>query len=254
MQNRPALFGTPQRVITLDGASNFRDIGGYPAATGRTVAWRRIYRADSLDQLSEADLEVLTQLDLRTVHDLRHHAERERLPDRLPEGASLRAIDLDYNPTSVFPGLAEGEIEATAIHSGYVGLYRQFPIVYAPVVRALIADILEIDRVPLVIHCASGKDRTGFAIAIILLALGVSREVVAKDFMLSNDNPRKLEGRFRNLAPDALHVMQTVHQDYIQSMFQEIDDKWGSDELFLLEMIGIDEIVRKRLIEIMTDS
>ena len=82
------------RVISVDGASNFRDFGGYPTASGKTVRWRQLYRSSKLSELTDMGLETFESLGIRMVIDLRTSDEIKKAPDRLPQGVDWQNIEL----------------------------------------------------------------------------------------------------------------------------------------------------------------
>ncbi|HEV7613499.1 MAG TPA: tyrosine-protein phosphatase, partial [Steroidobacteraceae bacterium] len=177
---------TPARHFNLAGASNFRDLGGYPGRDGRIVRWRRIFRSNHLGHVTEADIEVLRGLGLKSAFDFRGTEERTAATCRLEEiavhslpieptvAATLRAIRASGAPLS--PDAALDVMRDS---------YRNYVLHNTQRYRALFAHMLE-NRAPLVIHCTAGKDRTGFACALILHALGAPDEVIAEDYLLTN--------------------------------------------------------------------
>ena len=176
----------PTRSIALQGASNFRDLGGYPGLGGRTVRWRRLFRSDHLARLSAQDQQALAGLGIARAVDLRGEAERNALAYTLP--------GVQYHPLTIEPTVVQRIQEvlrsgASLSPQDAAGLmqdtYRGFVHDNAPRFAALLRMLVERDD-PLVFHCTAGKDRTGFAAALILLALGVPREVVMEDYLLTN--------------------------------------------------------------------
>jgi len=171
----------PQRHVVFDRLHNFRDFGGYLTADGRQVRWGRLYRSDSLGKLDGADLGRFAALGVRTVIDLRHSwevAERGRVPDSV--GLAYHNCSIEHRPYD------------QAKLSKVVEPVRFLADRYAEVASDGIAEIgqaLRImaaaDSAPLVIHCASGKDRTGLLAAIVLSLLGVTEDDIVADFALT---------------------------------------------------------------------
>ena len=168
------------RRIVLEGAFNFRDLGGYPAADGRTIAWRRLFRSDGLSRLTADDLARLVDLGINTVIDLRTAGERER--ESMPEGPFTPAVH--HLPMfDVLP--SEQELVAWVDEDFLIGRYSQM----LDEGSAAIADAIKVlsapRSVPGVFHCAAGKDRTGILAAVVLGVLGVPDDVIAEDYAAS---------------------------------------------------------------------
>lgn len=171
----------PQRKLTLSGCVNFRDLGGYPGADGRTIRWRRLFRADGLTRLDEDDCAQLAALGLATVIDLRTKGEVEER-GRFPE----EAFEVEYHHlplTDVLPPTADLSRydEPAFVTTRYQQLFSEGSTSLARAVELL----AEADALPAVFHCSAGKDRTGILAALVLGFLGVPREVIVHDYALS---------------------------------------------------------------------
>ncbi|MBP6789895.1 MAG: tyrosine-protein phosphatase [Candidatus Promineofilum sp.] len=187
---------TAERALPLPSGVNFRDVGGYRTADGRAVRWGQLYRAGSLADLTDADVAALGALGLRLACDLRSADELARHADRLPPGAThahrpivgevgrLRRVVTFYRKRHRVQELLEEVYRVMLDQNGPV---------FAGVLR-LAAD--PANR-PLVIHCTAGKDRTGLAVALLLLTLGVPEETVVADYTLSNHAFEVLATRMR---------------------------------------------------------
>jgi protein-tyrosine phosphatase len=160
------------RRIEAPGLLNFRDLGGYPASGG-VVRWRALFRSDALHRLDASGLAVLASLDLRTVVDLRTHAEAEIAPSAI-DGIAARTAHI-----SILGGdLQSLPLELDAI---YRHMVEERGASIAAAIRALCAG----QAFPALVHCSAGKDRTGIVIAMVLAVLGVPDEVIAADYSLS---------------------------------------------------------------------
>ena len=174
------------RHFDLQGASNFRDLGGYATADGRTVRWRQIFRSNHLGHLTEADIGVVRELGVKHAFDFRGTDERTAAACAVKE---IAVHSLPIEPTVVAAlrarrasGLLLSSADAVEVMRES---YRNYVRQNTPSFRALFALLLE-DRAPLVIHCTAGKDRTGFACALIQHSLGVPDEQIAEDYLLTN--------------------------------------------------------------------
>lgn len=176
-----------ERILALEGSRNFRDLGGYPAADGRTVRWGMLFRSGALSGLTEAGFAAFRARNIRTVCDFRTERERGAEPFAWAAHESLNYWAHDYQVSFAELGetLRSGLASAEAARAGMIAGYRGLPYQLAPAYRRLFG-FLKADEVPIVFNCAAGKDRAGTAAALILSALGVPREIVVEDYVLTN--------------------------------------------------------------------
>ncbi|BAL27229.1 tyrosine-protein phosphatase [Azoarcus sp. KH32C] len=238
------------RVIALQGATNCRDLGDIRTADGRVIRRGLLFRSDSLAELIGDDFERLEALGLRTICDLRHESERIRKPNRLPADTQIRQHAIGFFPRGakeLIPSLGPHSDEMT-VHSALAGYYRNFPLDHSSDYARMFEALLAPDAMPALIHCTSGKDRTGFGIALILMALGVSREDIVADYLLSNLAPRDLRYMVPKGVPDAaLSALMKVRADYLEASFAAIDEHWSSEQDFLHDAVGLSERAIRRL-------
>ena len=194
---------TESRLVPLEGSFNFRDLGGYPGRRGRLTRWGRLYRADALHELTVEDIVRLRNLGLRTIVDLRTERELAR-SGRGP----LEPEDVAFHHLAVVqegvrgdgtPNLrAEGESVAAPAPAGD-GLAERY-LWYLDVGRASLAEALTMlggeEHYPLVFHCAAGKDRTGVLAALILSILGVERDAIVADYVITAERLRFIMERW----------------------------------------------------------
>ena len=203
-----ALVGAAGRRIALDGAHNFRDLGGYRIADGRVIRHGRLFRADGLSNLTDDDLDVIDALGIRTVIDLRSSAEldsRGRFPlERHPAAFHhLPIVDATWMETDVptFPDTAEGAVDflVWAYHDMLEAGADRFAHAFSVLAMA--------ETTPAVFHCAAGKDRTGILAALILGGLGVDDEVIAADFGLTAIGMQSMRAWLEVNAPESFALM-----------------------------------------------
>lgn len=246
------------RRIKFEGAINFRDLGGYPAAGGRRTRWRRLFRSDSLADLTQTDLEQLADLGLHGLVDFRTENERMLKPNRLPEGACIRVLELGFLPIGTLEMLEEvraGTISVQELERRVVSQYRRFGIDHVEEFRQAIAFATEADNYPLLIHCTSGKDRTGFASALLLLAVGVPRDVIIQDYDLTNLYRRDVSYLFGpKTKKDVISLLLSARAHYLEAALQEIERVYGSFEAYLTRALEVDGFKRARLLELLTDA
>jgi protein-tyrosine phosphatase len=237
----------PTRHLNLAGASNFRDLGGYPTRDGRIVRWRQIFRSNHLGHLTDDDVAVVRGLGVRSAFDFRGLEERaaalcgmtdvtvHSLPVEPTVVAALRAIAATGTQLSM--------ADATEVMLDY---YRSYVQQNTPRFRTLFAHLLE-DSAPLVIHCTAGKDRTGFACALILHTLGVPDEVISEDYLLTNRFYRRDPASSTDLPDDVKQVLGSVQASFLAAAFEAIDADYGNLEIYLRDGLGLGGPERARL-------
>lgn len=181
------------RIIILDGPTNFRDLGGYLNMNGQSVKWNKIYRSDSLSALSFLDKHKLHKLKVSVDCDLRSHHEKSVAPDRLWRG--VKFIDApvyseDLSENRVDDKLAQLKGRLPDLSDNFLGQIYQRAILNPhsqEQFKKIFAELLALpEKEALVFHCSAGKDRTGMTAALILMALEVSDDLIAKDYLLTN--------------------------------------------------------------------
>jgi protein-tyrosine phosphatase len=237
----------PTRHFNLAGASNFRDLGGYPTSDGRAVRWRQIFRSNHLGHLTDADIEVLRGLGLKSAFDFRGTEERAAA---LCGVAEIAVHSLPIEPT-VVAALRTRRANGTPLSSGDAlevmrDSYRGYVHHNTPSFRALFAHLLE-DRAPLVIHCTAGKDRTGFACALILHALGVADDVIAEDYLLTNRFYRRDPTASSDLPEEVKQVLASVQASFLAAAFETIGADYGDLENYFRDGLGLGADERAKL-------
>ena len=244
------------RLLNFEGIPNFRDLGGYPTADGRQVKWGVLYRAGTFAESSRADLQGLQHLNIETLIDFRSTAEKASEPNQLPDPIGFEVVEIptldDGNAAMVeeITGRIEtGDFEGFDPNTLMLDANRQFASAFTPQFRQFIQTILKADGAPVVWHCSAGKDRTGFASAILLRILGVPQDVVMQDYMASKENA--LEARRSQLmllrlfkgdeAADKLSVMLGVEEDWLAAAFVQIDATWGSFDNYVYQGLQLSD-------------
>jgi len=234
-------------VLPLHGASNFRDLGGYVGRDGRPVRWRRLFRSAQLAGLNEADRALLGQLGVSRAFDFRGVQERAAVPYELP-GLTQHSLAIEPSVVQRMQDmLAAGErLDAAAATRLMRELYRSLVNDQAHQFAALFEHLLQ-DDAPAVFHCTAGKDRTGFAAALILLALGVQRDVVMQDFLLSNQLYRRPDLPETQTPREALEVLWRVEDSFLIAALDAVDADQGGIERYLGQRLGLGPAARAAL-------
>lgn len=242
--------GVPGRVLRLEGSSNFRDLGGYLAAGGRRLQWRRIFRSDHLASLSASDLQTLRQHGIAHAVDFRGAHERTVQAYAWPQLThhAFMVEPLVAQRTRALLEAGQRVTVADAVRA-MQDTYRSFVRAHADRFADLFQLLLHAEQ-PLVFHCTAGKDRTGWAAALVLHALGVSREQVMQDYLLTNalyQRPASVvPGR---LSPEVLDVLWRVQAPFLDSALDLVERDHGGMDRYLTEVLGVDRAARARLAE-----
>ena len=250
---RPALITndlqqTPSRSLGLQGASNFRDLGGYLGADGKRVVWRKLFRSDNLARLTQADVDTVQGLDVRRSYDFRGVQERAATPYTVN---GLTQHSLSIEPTVVQrmqDMLASGNTITPPIAVSLMQeTYRGFAQHNADRFAALFHAMLSSDD-PLVFHCTAGKDRTGFAAALILHTLGVSQADIMADYLLTNTLYKRPDTPVSTTTPiEALRVIWKVQAEYLQASMDTAHAEWGDTDTYLAKALGIGQREKEAL-------
>lgn len=249
-----------QRQLPLQGGRNFRDLGGYRTQDGHTVKWGVLFRSGSMHGLTPADYTYLERLGIRVVCDFRDNGERSAEPTNWPAGHAPKVLSDDYKmdmamamPTGDMAHWTAEQSRA-ALAASYPKLLTQFNGQFRRMFGELLAH-----RVPLAFHCTAGKDRTGIAAALILTALGVPRETVIEDYLLTNryldaaklmskDSKATANAPWAKLPPEVLKPMMAADRSYIEAVFKVIDQHPGGADGYLKDELGLShaDLIRLR--------
>jgi protein-tyrosine phosphatase len=248
---REVIVSNPIRRLPFSGAVNFRDLGGYRTLDGYCVAWRRVYRSDCLSDLTDADLQLLGDLGLHTICDFRVESERRQKPNRLPQNHGIRVHSIPFVPRGAkdfWRALRSGTITGVEVRNCMVQHYRQFAVEHAREYREMFTLLLAEDSLPMLFHCTSGKDRTGFAAALLLTALGVPWMTILEDYILSHECARDLSFLLPNGIEDSVRsALFGAYPDYLSAAFEAIRQKWGDVDGYLTRAISLSAAERNHL-------
>jgi protein-tyrosine phosphatase len=230
----------PSRHLPLPGTRNLRDVGGYQAAPGRRTRWRTLLRSDSLDRLPAASQAALVQLGLRQAIDLRWPEETVNRPSVFVRSERVRYLSV--------PLLVEPQITP----SGMGHTYRFILDTRGPALAAVAQALLEPHGTPAVVGCAAGVDRTGVTVALLLSAVGVSRDVVVADYAASAEH-FATDGVDAGLDDwRAGPIRLDCLPEYMHESLEHLDRQHGG-AVGLLQRHGLSAAAIDRLGEILTE-
>lgn len=248
------------RPLSLASADNFRDVAGsgYPARHGARVRRGVFYRGGEL-QLDDEDTLTLLGLGLTGIHDLRTDEEVAAHPDAVIPGATWHQFDVLGIPPDDLAGLQSLEQAETLMRRVYRGFVDD------PGARAAFGGLLRAladAEGPQLFHCTTGKDRSGWAAALLLHVAGVADEVVLADYLLSNELARGTRARYLTmvetaLGPDAVAVYERVlvaDEDYLTTAYAAVAASYGSLGAYLTDGLGLEAAVLERLRQRLTDQ
>ena len=237
-----------ERQVKCAGAVNFRDLGGYLTADDRRVCWGRLFRAGHMSRLTANGKKAFAHLQLDRICDFRLHIERATETIELPNDPRIEVLEIppglhtDGYFERVFQEASGSQDVAAAIRA----VMRFMVCEAAPRFRPLFEVLLDSAAPSVIMNCSAGKERTGVASALVLSALGVARETIYYDFMLSQEYfpiateiPRVIEKyavRNDNVAPEELVMpLLETRRSYLEAAFDYIDENYGDTECFLRE-------------------
>ncbi len=235
--NGDAIFS--ERHLPMEGGYNFRDLGGYPTSDGRFVKWGMVFRTDDMYNLTETDLNYLSDIGMHTVVDFRSENEVAAAADKLPSTTKNHVL-LPISPGNMNEIRYENINPAIFIDYMklmYSSLCTEDNIIYQ--YRKFFALLQDETKIPLSFHCSAGKDRTGIGAALFLYSLGVNEDIIIQDFLLSN---KYLESKYAALVAQIpeLSIASTVEAEYMQITLGSIKENYGSVENYLENTLNVD--------------
>ena len=245
------------KSLGIASIPNLRDMGGYKTTNGATIARGLVYRSNQLHNISPGDMLLLAKLNLKNSFDLRTATERNAKPDELPVGVNNVWLNVmaDFSTAGLVnlaellsdPQQANIELGDGKVEDMYKGGYRQFVSLSSAqtAYRELFLSLGDPNQLPVLFHCTSGKDRTGWAAAALLSLLGVPMEVVIEDYLRSNEYLLPLhETTIQQFIaaggnPSIPAAALGVKEEYLHAAFDEMQTKYGSIENYFSEGLGI---------------
>lgn len=246
------------RKLPLDGAHNFRDIGGLLTKDGHRVRQGLLYRSDDLHELTEKDIQLLQSLGLQTIIDYRGEHEWRDRPDVSIPGVTVHHMDPKADAAAMassdeVPKLDPAhrtKVTAAGLKALMTEQNRQFVLAAdsKQVYRTMLEMILQDENLPLDQHCRGGKDRTGYGAALILLLLGVDRETVLQDYLLTNvckkeKNEKSLQKMWEKTHDadliQAMRYAKEANESFLLAALDLIDQDFGGIEQYVVTQLGL---------------
>jgi len=252
-------------ALGVANVPNLRDMGGYQTRDGGEVARGLVYRSNAFAGMSAEDIKKIELLGLRNDYDLRVAAEAKAAPDELPANVRHHLLNVmaDVKPTALpdINGLLRKPKEANVVlgdgkvEALFIAGYREFVTLPSAnrAYRTLFISLAKSKNLPAVFHCASGKDRTGWAAAALLTLLGVPKETVIADYMRTNEyllpqSASVIDGFVAAGGDRAIpEAVIGVKPEYLQASFDEMQKRYGTIEAYFAKGLGIDSAGQQAL-------
>ena len=234
-------------MIILSGAPNFRDLGGYVESGGSMLRRGRLFRSDQLAGLTAEELSAVVPGGLLRVLDFRGIEERALAPCTL-RNATVHSLPIEPTIVQKLTDLiaAGHKLSSADVVALMQETYRGFVRHNTGRFAQLFSHLQESNE-PTVFHCTAGKDRTGFAAALVLCSLGVSPEDVMRDYLLTNERLQPRTESRHGLAPEVVSVLWEVRPEFLNAAFEAVDEDYGGLEGYFREGLGLREAQRERL-------
>jgi protein-tyrosine phosphatase len=251
-----------QRRLDLAGAPNIRDLGGYLTTDGGTTRWGMIFRAGRLSTLTSSDKEILAAFNLKIICDFRREDEYLRDVTDLGEQAKATIHNLAISPGDHSRSIAKSDfsqVSGEQMFNWMVAINRELALKQTDTYRRMFELLLETEDGGFLFHCSAGKDRTGFAAALILAALDVPRQTIMEDYLLTAQYypPKgeveylasKYAGSDHNMDLSVFKALMDTREEYLSAALAAIDEQYDSIIEYLAVELGVDETQRQRLKE-----
>jgi protein-tyrosine phosphatase len=243
-----------RRSLGLEGAPNFRDIGGYAANDGRHVRWGRVFRSSELSKLTLEDQRTVDGLHIAALVDLRTAVERKTSVDLWTHAPSDVYESPKVSLVPVMQGILAKAQAPEGARSGFIDFYMRMPDDYKAEYSAMFHRLAS-GEVPMLVHCTAGKDRTGVAIAVLLTSVGVPRATVLGDYQLTETLVPAAAAAERHPAPvggapqaqsalaqlpvESRQILWRSDPAYVSAALDSIDREYGSVERYVEKALGL---------------
>ena len=238
------------RKLSMDGSYNTRELGGYKTADGKSVKWGVLFRSDKLSDISLEDQKYLKNLGIQRIVDFRSKAEKTEDPDKIPDGMTYieMPIEVDGAMRTKIESILKGEINRN-VKDFLIEANEEFIKNYSHIYSKFLKDLAK-EQKPTMFHCTAGKDRAGFAAAITLIAIGVSKEDAINDYMKTNEyTAERIDEMISKIElmslyqtdGELLRPLLGVEREYLEAAFKAAENEYGSIENYIRSGLNISE-------------
>jgi len=242
------------RKIELEGSCNCRDLGGLRTAHGGRTRHGHVFRSDALATLTDADRARLAALGIRAIYDFRTDEERAHAPNRLDATTVQHPRGfIPLGNREMFDAINAGRLDAQAARATMRAQYERIALDHTEHYAWVYRRLLTADGAPAVVHCASGKDRTGIGVALLLFAVGVARDEVFEDYTISHYQRRSLELFVGDAKSEAIDEIMSAREEYLAAGLAAIEREYGSIDAFIGRGLGLTSDERDALIGLLVE-
>jgi len=238
------------RKLSMDGSYNTRELGGYKTTDGKSVKWGVLFRSDKLSDISLEDQKYLKNLGIQRIVDFRSKAEKTEDPDKIPDGMTYieMPIEVDGAMRTKIEAILKGEINRN-VKDFLIEANEEFIKNYSHIYSKFLKDLAK-EQKPTMFHCTAGKDRAGFAAAITLIAIGVSKEDAINDYMKTNEyTAKRIDEMISKIElmslyqtdGELLRPLLGVEREYLEAAFKAAENEYGSIENYIRSGLNISE-------------
>ena len=244
------------RMIKMEGAMNFRDLGGIQLKGNSLTRNGVLFRSDGLSRLTVRDLKKFESLKINSVLDLRHSEEIAKAPDKLPRDMTVQSINCGFyakGTMKLFQAVNSGKADVRESKSLMRQVYAKMPIEHIEEIQKIIRYVLQSEKTPCLIHCMSGKDRTGLIIAIILKAIGAPMPAIIRDYEMSNGEYQTVDVFDEGAQQESITAVMAADPSYLLASFAAIEKVYGSFDNYITKALMLTDSELNQLSHVLSE-
>lgn len=249
-------FYVAERGFLNNNIHNLQDLGGIKNKDGQQIKWGTLFRSGKLSDYTKKDEPLAKALHLKTICDFRQANDVKEEPDNWFEIDKINQVSIPIgDPNFTIDAFFE-EIS----QDGFVpqkmmqNANKEFAMDYQEEYKKFFQVLLNQDNYPMLYHCSAGKDRTGFATALLLSVLDVDRKTIIDSYLLTNyyfhdfieENLQKV-ATYKGVDESIMRPLMGVEKSYIETAFKTIEDNYGTVENYLCKVLNVCDVEVEKL-------